>query len=475
MRSENGKWVLGHLTSIGYLLLKRLALGLVFFAIVGWQEDCYAQVPSVLTEGTWYKVAITESGMYRLDAKKLRDMGIDMAGLNPKNLQMYGNGGAMLPQSNVLPRPADLIQNAIWVKGEEDNRFDETDALYFYAEGPHVVRYDSTQNSFFHQINPYSDSSYYYLTVGVQPGLRVAPISSGVEGGTTVDQFDDYWFHEQETVNLLQSGREWWGEYLGIAGQVSLKAELPGVVPNSPALLRGAGIATAQVPTRLRWQVNGRLIGEQTQGTVSTYRYDLKAQRSEKTYPFTVGAVPPASFAIQVELDKNGQSNAQGYLDYAALQVKRQLRAYPTQQIYRFLPAVAPSVTYLLKEIPADWQWWDISNPLQPKTTSLLRTPDGTARFNAANGRKVRTYVGFSLAQTREILAWQKVANQNLHALPIPNLLIITPEAWTNEAERLAEFRRKNDGLRTAVVTTRTGFQRIFGRKTRPYGDPGFR
>lgn len=468
MRSENGKGVLEYLTSLGYLLLKRLALGLVFLAIVGWQEDCYAQVPSVLTEGTWYKVAITESGMYRLDTKKLRDMGINVANLNPKNLQIYGHRGAMLSQSNVLPRPVDLMQNAIWVKGEEDNRFDESDALYFYAEGPHVVGYDSVQNSFFHQINAYSDSSYYYLTIGTQPGLRVVERIAQANQGTAIDYFDDYWFHEQETVNLLQSGREWWGEYLGIAGQVSLKAELPGVVPNSPALLRGAGIATAQVPTRLRWQVNGLPIGEQTQGTVSTYRYDLKAQRSEKSYPFTVGAVPPASYDIKVELDKNGQSNAQGYLDYAALQVRRQLRAYPTQQIYRFLPAAAPSVTYLLKEIPADWQWWDISNPLQPKTTSLLRTPDGTAKFNAANGRSARTYVGFSFAQTREILAWQKVANQNLHALPIPNLLIVTPEAWKNEANRLAKFRQKNDGLSTAVVTTEQVFNEFSAGKPDP-------
>ncbi len=345
MKVENGKSVPRYFFGIRYLAVQRLVVGLMLLAVVGLRGKGYAQAPSVLAEGTWYRIAVTESGMYRLDAKKLRDMGIALAGLNPKNLQIYGNGGTLLPQSNALPRPADLIQNAIWVKGEEDDRFDESDALFFYAEGPHVVRFDSAQNSFFHQINAYSDSSYYYLNIGARPGLRVVEAIAQANQGTTIDYFDDYWFHEQETVNLLQSGREWWGEYLGISGQASLKAELPGVVPNSPALLRGAGIATAQISTRLRWQVNGQAIGEQTQGTVSTYRYDLKAQRSEKSYPFTVGTVPPASFDIKVELDKNGQSNAQAYLDYAALQVRRQLRAYPTQQIYRFLPATVESVT----------------------------------------------------------------------------------------------------------------------------------
>lgn len=430
--------------------------------------SAHAQVPSVLTEGTWYKVTATESGVYGLDAQKMRDMGIDVAGLNPKNLQIYGNGGTLLPQSNALGRPADLIQNAIWVKGEEDNRFDPADVLYFYAEGPHEVRYDSVQNSFFHQINPYSDSSYYYLTVGTQPGMRIAPVNSTAKEATMVSQFDDYWFHEKESVNLLQSGRDWWGEYLGVSGQVRLKAEVPGLVPNSTALLRGAGIASAQVPTRLRWLVNGQAVGEQTQGTVSTYRYDLKAQRSEKTYTFFVGSAPPASLEIGIEFDKNGQSNAQGYLNYVALQVKRQLRAFSNQQIYRFLPTSDSSVTYLIQDVPADWQWWNISDPLHPKSTPVQRSPDGTAKFTSLEGRTLGTYLGFSPAQAREPLAWQKVANQNLHGLPVPELLIVTPDAWRSEANRLAEFRRTHDGLSVAVVTTEQIYNEFSSGKADP-------
>lgn len=427
-----------------------------------------AQVPSVLATGTWIKLAVTQSGIYRIDAGKLREMGLDVAGLNPKNLQVYGNGGLMLPQSNALPRPADLVQNAIWVQGEEDNRFDGRDALYFYAEGPHVVRYDSLQKSFFHHTNAYSDSTYYYLTLGTQPGLRITIVNSAGRDGVAVSQFDDYWFHEEEAVNLLQSGREWWGEYLGLSGQLRIRADLPGVVPNSVALLRGAGIASAQVTTRLRWSVNGQSIGEQTQGPVSTYRYDLKAQRSEKSYPFTVGSSPPSTLDIGVEFDRNGQNNAQAYLDYVALQVKRQLRAYPTQQTYRFLPAADSSVTYLVKDIPADWQWWNISDPLHPKAASLVGTSDGTAKFTATEGRVMRTYLGFSASQGKEVLSWQKIANQNLHFLPVPELLIVVPTAWRNEAHRLAEFRQKNDGLTAAVVTTREVYNEFSSGKPDP-------
>ncbi|WP_373514147.1 type IX secretion system sortase PorU, partial [Persicitalea sp.] len=428
----------------------------------------HAQVPSVLAEGTWYKIAVTQSGVHRVDAGLLRKMGVDVAKINPKNLQIYGNGGGVLPQRNGTPRPTDLVQNAIWVAGEEDGRFDEKDAIYFYAEGPRVVRYDSLQNSFFHEINYISDSSFYYLNVGAAPGKRIADIASQSVAGTSVDQFDDYWFHEDESVNLLQSGREWWGEYLGLSGQLLLKADLPGVLPGSAAILRGAGIASAQVTTRFRWRVNGQDIGEQTQGAVSTYRYDLKAQRSEKNYFFTAGNAPPATFNVSLSFDKNGQNNAQAYLDYAALQTKRQLRAYPTQQDYRFLPSATAAVSYILKDIPQDWQWWDISDPQQPRRALLERATDGTAKFGAADGRSVRAYAGFSPLQVLEPTTGQKIANQNLHALAVPELLIVTSKAWQSEATRLAQFREKHDGLTVAVVTTDQVFNEFASGKADP-------
>lgn len=418
----------------------------------------FSQNTSVLSTGSWYKIAVSQSGVYKIDADLLRKMGINITGLNPKNLRLYGNGGKMLPQSNTISRPSDLIENAVWVPGEDDNRFDETDALYFYAEGPQVVFYDSLQKSFSHQINTYSDSSYYYLTIGTDPGLRINSTPSLTRTTHTTDQFDSYWFHEEESINLLQSGRAWWGEYLGVSGQLRLQAELPGIIPNSTALLRGAAIASAQVTTGMRWRVNDQEVGEQLQGVVSTYRYDLKAQRSEKNYNFNFGATPPSTVAVNIEFNKNGQSNAQAYLDYVALQVKRQLRAYSSQLPYRFLPSEKASITYLFQDVPQDWHWWDIADPQRPTRALLSRNADGTAEYSANDGKKARTYVGFTPAQAFVPARWERVANQNLRGLTVPNLVIITPKAWLSEALRLADHRQNFDNISSVVVTTEQVF-----------------
>jgi hypothetical protein len=56
----------------------------------------------------------------------LKQLGLNLAEINPRNLRLFGNGGAMLPQPNAAFRPVDLTENAILVKGEADGRFDDS-------------------------------------------------------------------------------------------------------------------------------------------------------------------------------------------------------------------------------------------------------------------------------------------------------------------------------------------------------------
>ncbi|GAB2763955.1 type IX secretion system sortase PorU [Rhabdobacter roseus] len=432
-----------------YWITLYLLGGLVLFS------NAQAQDASVLAQGSWYKIGVVQSGIYRLDAPALRRLGLTTSTLNARHLQLYGNGGGMLPQANDALRPQDLRQNAIWVPGEEDGRFDEQDALYFYAEGPHVTRYDSLNHHLYHQTNYYSDTSYYFLTVGTSPGLRLTDLPSLMASQSTpLDQFDDYWFHEKESVNLLQSGREWWGEYLANTGALNLQVPTPGLVPGSMTRLRVRAIASAQVPTQFRWQVNGQEVGRPSVGTVSTYRYDLRAQLSDQAYVFPVGTSPPVTTTLSVAFDPNGQSSAQAYLDWASLQTKRYLRPYDGQQSYYFLPASVDTVTYRITGTLPDWYWWDVSDPARPARAQVDRGPDGTGTFTAIQGRRFRRFIGFRPSQALEPVSGRAIANQNIRQSKVPDLLIVTPPAWETQARRLADFREQHDGLDVLVVTS---------------------
>ena len=428
-----------------------LRLFFLLSCVLGVVGSLYGQARSVLAEGHWVKVGITQTGVYRLEAPYLQSLGFNLRTLDPRTLRLYGNGGFSLPQANSAPRPTDLQENAIWVSGEDDGRFDASDALYFYAESPHRVALDSSSLTFYHERNPYSDTTYFFLTAGGPRGLRLTPLPpQPIQTDSLRRTFTSYWYHERDETNLLQSGRAWWGEFLGISGRLSLDAVLMGVVPGSSAWLRAGVLAAAQVPTTFRWSVNGLPVGEQTVGTVTTQRYDLKGIELQAQFRFQMPtAALPSRLPISVVFDKNGQLNAQGYLNYVGLQVQRVLSTQSEQVIYRFLPD-ANGRSFVLKNPDSEWVLWEVSDPHRPQhVTGQNRAGEYVFGLLSHQG----TVVGFRPSQAFRPQGGTRIPNQSLHSLATPELLIITPLAWVAEARRLAAFRRQHSGLTTEVLT----------------------
>jgi hypothetical protein len=409
---------------------------------------------SVLSTGNWYRIAITETGIHRIDAAFLQKMGIDAATLAPDQIRICGNGGSILPQINNAGYTNALTENAIWVQGGEDGKFDKTDAICFYAEGPHVTAYDAAKKELQHITNCYTDTSYYFLTFGQGNGLRVkeAPALAG-KIAPIISQYDDYWHHEKDQTNLLKSGREWWGEYLSGLAVFNMEVIMSDVVPSSRINVRTSAIGAAQGNTKFIWQLNGNSIGEGSIGTVNTGTYDVKALRSEASYVTTATATPPALFTIGVTYDRNGQNAAQSYLNYVGIQVKRYLRLYDQQQVYHFLPQNVDTVHYQFGNAVEGAYLWNISDPLAPSVI-ISRNTAGAFDFTATGGKKTGRYISFKPDQGYVPVSWQQINNQNLAESETPDLLIVTAPAWEEEAKRLAAFRNTNDGLKTLVVTT---------------------
>ena len=160
---------------------------------------------SVLSTGTWYKFEIEKSGLYKIDKDFLGKLGIPTANLNPKQLRIFGNGGAMLPQGNDEERYEDLQENAIYVFGEEDNAFDNGDYALLYAQGPDNWQLDpgSLQNSR-HQKNIYADKATYFITTDQGPGLRIEN-TPAIDDSAAVplNTYQDFFVHELEERNLF--------------------------------------------------------------------------------------------------------------------------------------------------------------------------------------------------------------------------------------------------------------------------------
>ncbi|GAB4030643.1 type IX secretion system sortase PorU [Spirosoma gilvum] len=402
-----------------------------------------------MREGIWVKIAVSESGVYRLNQAQLTKVNPSFATADPRKFHLYGNGGAVLPQSNAIARPVDLTENAIQVVGESDGRFDAEDAVVFFGQSPHVVRYDSVARRFTHQINPYSDTTFYFLSIGTSSGLRIAERPSGAIGATaTVTSFNDYQFHELDMVKLpaVRSGREWLGEYLTTDTTKIVPFEVPGLMANTPIRLTTSVVAGATVPTQFRVKLNDQQVGIMPVSSVSGYEYDYQGIARTDTF-LTKLTTADSPLRLAVTFRKNGLYSAQGYLNYLGLQTQRELRQFDRSMWVRRSPAGQ----YGIKQASSSLHVWDITNPLIPVSQAYVLSASQEAGWLAS---KRSDYFLFTDAQILSPVLLTTVATQDIHSQETPDLLIVTPIAWKAQADRLAQFRRDHDQLSTLVVTT---------------------
>jgi hypothetical protein len=108
---------------------------------------------SILSTGKWVKIRVGESGVYKITAEELQQMGFT----NPAKVRLYGYGGRILPESFKKSKIDDLPEIPLW----RGNGY-----VLFYANG--VVRWDENSGvtGFSHTNNCYSSYGYYFLTEG---------------------------------------------------------------------------------------------------------------------------------------------------------------------------------------------------------------------------------------------------------------------------------------------------------------------
>ncbi|GAB3810114.1 type IX secretion system sortase PorU [Spirosoma humi] len=403
--------------------------------------------------GNWVKIGVTQSGVYRLSQSQLAQLNPAFATADPRRIRLYGNGGGMLPQPNASPRPVDLTENAIQVLGEADGHFDAGDALLFFGQSPHVIRYDSTVRRFTHQLNVYSDTTFYFLTVGDVPGLRIADKPVGtLTTASTVTTFTDYQFHELDLLKIpsVRSGREWLGEYMTLDTTQTVSFDVAGIVPTVPLRVMASAVAGATSPTRFQLQVNGQVAGVMSMPVIDGYEYNYQALARTDTFQTTL---PTAASSVRLALtfQKNGQSFAQGYLNFLSLQTQRELRQYDNPVWIRRLSVGQTAV----RQATAGLRVWDVTNPFAPG--NQLYT---LSAMLEAGWKMTRTsdYFLFTDAQVLTPVSLATVSNQDIRSQATPDLLIVTPAVWREQAERLAQYRREHDQLSVLIVTTQQAF-----------------
>src|SRR5690606_29382632 len=276
--------------------------------------------------GKWFKFKIDQTGIYKIDKAFLNNLGMNTDGINPRNLKVYGNGGKSLPLLNSENKFFDLPENAIQVVGEEDGNFDGGDYILFYGTG--TLGYVQENDS---NINPYSDESYYYVTVDGGAGKRVRAMTEPTGSvDFTINQFDDYKFHEKDEESPTKLGRVWYGNRFDIESEQSYTFEFPKIVSGKPMKLVIKAGAVSESNTSMAVSVNSTSLNPLMFTRLGDGGYiNLVNMNTE---------VPSSSETVTVDLAYNNAGNPSSiaYLDYIGIWAVRQLSGVGGQLAFRY-------------------------------------------------------------------------------------------------------------------------------------------
>ncbi len=198
--------------------------GINFNTAAGWMNPKLRNIKrdrlvtnSVLSSGDWYKLEIkdnadgTSEGIYKITKSFLDNAGINTSGIDPRTFKIYGNGGNYLPEFFGDPRPEDLVENAIYIEGENDGVFNNDDYILFYGRSINQWIYDSTARTFNHRLNVYSRSNYYWIAFNTPNNGKRMMLSPSDPGNASVfpTSFTEKLFIEPEVENLINEGNLW--------------------------------------------------------------------------------------------------------------------------------------------------------------------------------------------------------------------------------------------------------------------------
>lgn len=414
---------------ISYILLLVAAV-LGAGGAAAFDTSVYADA-SRLAQGRWVKVEVDADGLYCIPLSTLRSWGFTDA----SQVAVYGYGGR---------RQSDELTAANYIDDLPRLQTVLTDrGLVFYGLG--AGEWVEASGIYHYEQNDYSSAGYYFVGIGGDEARNIDSVDAAV--GSEVDAADSYLcrvHHEQELTAVQgEAGPLVVGEDMRLTKLRKLSLATPDAVADGDIAWQ-LSLITASGGATLTANYGGKSFTRKVDATtISSYVHGTETVWVGRS------TMPQASATADFELSLSGTMLTAANLNYLSVNYRRQLRlpssgylCFSTDQPVNALGNASGGVTL-----------WDVTDPLNIKAIGGSAAAD-SYRWQVA-GRTMRTYAAFTSGAT---LPSPKtvgvVANQNLHALADIDMAIVTPAAYREQAQRLADFHAgAATPMRVAVVT----------------------
>lgn len=396
-----------------------------------WSQSYAAH--SVLQSGNWWKVAVSDEGVYRIGTSDLSAL----SGKPVGDIALYGQPGGMLDETNGTSRPDDLQEIPIEIRDLNSNGlFDGDDYLLFYASGVNRWDYSADLQQYVNTTHPYANYNYVYLTHNSGSHLRVSTADALTATGDALTSIRSTVKHEQELTNTHESGCIWVGEkFYGSTTQQTFTLTLPSAV-NGTVRLRYALASISNSTATFKVSINGQN-NTHTLGGSSPYGVYLdEAQVNGTTVTFTITYI-------------SSESLAAGYLDYIEVDAET-APTYSGGQQLMHIPAGDGLVHSLTLAGGANARLWDVSDLHNIHSPALSQNGSSvTLNLSTAEGH---TLVAFG-SSFKTVAGISAISNQDLHGNANPDLVIVAHSDLLSEAQRLASLHSIVDNMEVLVTT----------------------
>ena len=402
---------------------------------------------SVLTTGTWYKISVSETGLHKVTYEDLNSLGISVSQLKSANIALYGNGGGAIPDINPPVQTDDLLPVPIMIK-DNNGTFDENSYFVFYAQGPHSWEYDENNDIFKHNYNTYSDNAYYFINVdnGVGEKKRIEKKNYNSQtANKTATHFTFYDFYEKDVKNFGETGREWVDDPFTVSTTKTYSFFLPELYNNKGRIkIRVAATSTASSTMNVTW--NGGSDQFSISGNSSS-NFATLTEYSKNNLNFNSGEL-----ALKMTLSSS-QTSASVCLDYIEIQTLCKLKITGSAMPFALTENIGTSniSSVTLGNATTQTMVWDVTE--HNNVYALERKTSGNQFVFNIPTNQIRRLIAFDGTNYKSVTTVGKVNNQNLHNFKGVDMVIVSHPTFLSEANRLAQFRAKTNGITVKVVT----------------------
>ena len=428
---------------VNYLATMAVTLALFVSYVPGAQalDKSYYAPESKLANGKWVKIAVRESGIYQITADDVRSWGL---GSDLSQIHVFGYGGAPLSETMLGDNYVDDLPQVPVVRSGE--------RLLFYAQGP--TTWKSLTNSFgqLQVQHPYSNTGCYFVTNdGRYSDIDIAK-ADNTPSGPLRNTYIERLYHEQDIINPGETGRVYLGESFVSNRSQSFMFDLDGLVHGStvkvyPVFAAQATGASGSVSYSYNGTPLPQLGGDifSVIENLAHIHYDLGRPTIRQ---FVLDGTEKLNF--QVEFTCKGTVH-EARLDYITVNYERQLALRGGSLTFGMNKAGSDTI-YQITGCTGPTRVWDVTQPFAPLQMNVVMT-DGIATFSPAKSgrREFVAFVESSTDYSHPVLEGE-VSNQNIHAQATPDMIILAPAAYLDQARRVAALHERYDRYRVLVL-----------------------